>query len=400
MTGVPFAQAPATIGSTQVPANTGTLPGSHHWYSGSAQRQEPTTIVPSTVPPSEGQQSATPLGRSSVGDSNLPRHGFPAAYLRILRDAGFDLASFTTGLNSTDRHEQVRQTIREQVLETIRANRARVTITEKDLYETLVARGVQLPGPRDVIRREFEEVGGHQEEALFKWLRDMHAFRHLRLNEDLRTERVGSNIGHNSSDAELWMTLRDWGFSYRLAPEGRRHGRWYGRIYPLYDEEVEVENDTFQNLIEEGAFETPSIRREFPGQDHYFMYRRVLSMGATWNSERGIWVRRNWEPAFGEEVYAPQQQEQTHSPRAQAGIVQHDHRGELAQHANSIRDFANGLTVNLAIISDRDQANTGDVVAIASDIRSLRTISDRILAAHARMTATDPIPDPERHGHR
>ena len=362
------------------PGIQGDLPSRN---TGTALNQEHLPFAPFVPPLDQYGQAPLSYERASFEGNPIP------TYSRILRDAGFDIAFPMADLGEFERLSRWQQAMRKRILDRIRANRARVAVAEQELYRTLVNQGFQMERPSGDMPQSAAGTDNGQTAVLFRWLQDVNAFRHFRLNEDLRAEMARPNIGHTRNDSGLWNLLRNSGYSYKLVLGNGRHGRWCGLTGPLYSEEVEMENDNFQQLLRERAFETPSIRLQFPGHDEYSLYRRVLSLGINWDSNRRIWLQQNLEHTLGDRVHASQPQQQPQMRQARDDMAQHDGRADLAERAEMIQDVANGLNINLRSISDRDQASADEVAILASDIGTLHVISDRILAMHARWINTE-----------
>lgn len=209
-------------------------------------------------------------------------HGVQAigSHVRTVEDAGFHILPGTRRLHTT--HD------REEILGRRAANRRQVALRERDQYRSIIARGVHLPQPENPMD---ELLDYRQDQALFGWLQGHNAFQGLALNEAYRVERGGPRAGHTRTNREIYDMLRDCGIFWELQHD--RNGRWRTRERFLFDDEEEDLSDTFQELLLEGALADPRIRRLVPDRDDYGIFRRVLEMRTTWDSERRQWQRRS-----------------------------------------------------------------------------------------------------------
>lgn len=201
-------------------------------------------------------------------------------HVRLVEDAGFQISPETRRPNTAYEHEEI--------LGRRAANRRQVTLRERDLYRSLLAWGAHLPQSGD-LRDEL--LDHHQDQALFEWLQRHDAFRGLALNESYRVERGDLRTAHTRTNREIYDMLRDCGVFWEM--DNDRNGRWRTRERYLFDEVEEDLSDTFDELLLEGAFADPSIRRMFPERNEYAIFRAVLEMRASWDPRRRRWQRRS-----------------------------------------------------------------------------------------------------------
>lgn len=222
---------------------------------------------------------AVPLANT---DQAADAHGNQAIgfHVRTVEDAGFHI------LPETRQFSTARE--REEILGRRAAKRRQVALRERDLYASIIARGVHLP---EAENRMDDLLDFRQDQALFAWLQGHNAFRGLALNEAYRVERGGPRAGHTRTNSEIYDMLRDCGIFWEMSND--HNGRWRTRERHLFDDEEKDLSDTFHELLLEGALADPGIRRLFPDRDDYALFRSVLEMRATWDSRRRQWQRRS-----------------------------------------------------------------------------------------------------------
>ncbi len=201
-------------------------------------------------------------------------------HVRLVEVAGFQILPETRQPNTAYEHEEI--------LGRRAANRRQVALRERDLYTSLLARGASLPQSEDPMD---ELLDHHQDQALFEWLLRHDAFRGVALNESYRVERGDLRTAHTRNNREIYDMLRDCGVFWEMNND--HNGRWRTRGRYLFDEVEEDLSDTFEELLHEGAFADPRIRRMFPGRNEYAIFRAVLEMRASWDPRRRRWQRRS-----------------------------------------------------------------------------------------------------------
>ncbi len=201
-------------------------------------------------------------------------------HVRLVEESGFQILPETRRPDTAHEHEEI--------LGRRAANRRQVALRERELYTSLLARGVHLPQSENPM----DELLDHrQDQALFEWLQRYDAFRGLALNESYRLERGNLRTAHTRTNREIYDMLRDCGVFWEINND--RNGRWRTRERYLFDEVEEDLSDTFDELLHEGAFAGPPIRRMFPERNEYAIFRAVLEMRASWDSRRRRWQRRS-----------------------------------------------------------------------------------------------------------
>ncbi|KAL6720468.1 Ubiquitin-protein ligase [Lecanora helva] len=258
---------------------------------------EPVRPATARLPPAPTLQRGPRRRRLPI----VPQEG-PQAELgrqiRSIEGAGFLVGSFTEAFATN--------TDRELARANYAANRRRIAIPERDLFNIAVRTSLYMPGSAVLMwPNENEPLDSIQDRMLFMWLEDHYAFHGLKLNEQFRIEDEGVRVGRRRDNAEMWEVLRNKG--YYWAVNDRRNGRWHERGLPVYTDQEEDESDVFQQLVLEGAFTTRGVARTFRNRDDYFLFRLFSSRGLVWDMSRGVWLEGGGLIFFGDEVRNPQE---------------------------------------------------------------------------------------------
>ena len=229
--------------------------------------------------------------------------------ISIAREHGYPLEPYLGHIEDKD--------ARPLELRRIAAHRRAVSLHEADLYFELEGMGLELAG--DLAPGQLLDYD--QDQALFGYLQRHGAFRGICLNEEFREELEGPMRGDRLDDYTIWSRLRDRGIYWRVDDMSQATGHWITRLGEvLYPQENEYSPNIFEELLQEGAFSTPAIDREFRSQgtvSDYRIFRELVDLARTWDASRRTWISGSDEgsddlDSEGEEQVTPRQR---HGPR-------------------------------------------------------------------------------------
>ncbi len=223
--------------------------------------------------------------------------------ISIAREHGYALGPYLGHIDKYARPLELRM---------IAAHRRAVSLHEADLYLELEGMGLDLAGelaPGDLLDYD-------QDQALFEYLLRHGAFRGICLNEEHREELEGPMRGDRLDDYAIWSRLRDRGIYWRVENFSQATGRWITRLgESLYPRENKYSPNIFEELLQEGAFSTPGIDREFRSQgivSDYRIFRELVDLARTWDASQRTWTSESDEGfgdrgSEGEEEVTPRQ---------------------------------------------------------------------------------------------